>query len=141
MLEAQKKLSPSSKVGTDLIILTGKNYVLVLDNYSHFPEIASLQDTTAKQVIVRIKSFFAKHDIPDLVISNNGPQFTDHEFMHFAIKDEFRHVTTKPRYSQSNELVENCIKIIRAYLNKAGESDSGLYLALLHYSVMNQWHQ
>lgn len=38
-LIAQEKLSPWSKVHSDLFMLTRKNDVLVLDYYSHFLEI------------------------------------------------------------------------------------------------------
>lgn len=42
MWVAQKKLALWSKVGIDLLMLYGKHYVLVLDCYSYFSEIALL---------------------------------------------------------------------------------------------------
>lgn len=45
---AQEKLAPWGKADVDLFTLIGKNYVLILDYYFHFSEIALLKDTIAK---------------------------------------------------------------------------------------------
>lgn len=58
MLVAQEKLAPWSKAGVDLFTLIGKNYVLVPDCCSHFPELALRKAAPAKQVIVRVKAIY-----------------------------------------------------------------------------------
>lgn len=54
--------------------------------FSKFPEIAKLSDTTSSSVIVALKSMFARPGIPDVVISDNGPQYASAGFKDFAEK-------------------------------------------------------
>ena len=65
---------PWAKVGTDLFHLNGKEYLLVIDYYSNYPEVVMLTRTSFKQVIAHIKSVFARHGIPETVVSDNIPQ-------------------------------------------------------------------
>ena len=46
---------------------------------------------------------------------------------------EFQHVTSSPRYAQSNEKVENSIKTAKALLKKAADAGTDPYLALLDW--------
>ena len=48
----------------------------MIDYYSRFVEMARLTRTTAEEVINHMKSVFARHGIPEHVMSDNGPQFT-----------------------------------------------------------------
>lgn len=120
-------------MGIHLFTLNGKNYVLVFDYYSHYPEMALLKETTASQVIIQIKSILARHGIPSVVWSDNGPQFNCAEFRAFAQQYGFKHVTSSPNYPQSNGLVENGVKIVKLLIKKAMLSNSDPYLALLNY--------
>lgn len=45
----------------------------------------------------------------------------------------FEHVTSSPLYLQSNELVENGVKIVKLLFKKAHDSNTEPYLALLNY--------
>ena len=44
-------------------------------------------------------------------MSDNGPQFSCGEFREFAQRWDFEHVTSSPRYPQSNGQVERAIGI------------------------------
>ena len=46
---------------------------------------------------------FARHGIPELVASDNGPQFS---FAKFAEEYGFTDVTTSPKYPHANGLVK-----------------------------------
>ena len=66
---------PWAKVGTDMFHFNGAEYLLTVDYFSKFPEITRLSDTTSHGVITGLKSVFARHGIPDVVISDNGLQY------------------------------------------------------------------
>lgn len=53
---------PWAKVGTDLFHHNGSEYLLCVDYYSKFPEIAKLNDTTSRSVMIALKSLFARHN-------------------------------------------------------------------------------
>ena len=72
------------KVGTDLFYFNNKNYLLVVDYYSKFFEVCLLADTLSSTIITQLKSIFARHGIPKIVVSDNGPQYSSHQFQAFA---------------------------------------------------------
>ena len=124
---------PWQKVGTDLFHLDGKNYLLVIDYFSNFPEIALLSSMTATCVITHLKSIFARHGICQILQSDNGPCYNCKEFQNFAEEYDFQHVTSSPLYAQSNGKAEKGVHIVKNLLKKAQESGSDPYLALLSY--------
>ena len=65
-------------------------YLLIVDYYSWYIEIARLHNTTANEVILHTKSIFARHGIPEVVITDNGPQYTSEQFAEFAKEYQFQ---------------------------------------------------
>ena len=63
------------RLGMDLFQLKGKSYLLVVDYYLRWVEVKRLHNQLAATVISALKEIFTAHGIPDLVISDNGPQF------------------------------------------------------------------
>lgn len=111
------------------MIFTGKTYLLIVDYYSRWPEIRLLDHLTSNTVITRLKSIFATHGIPELVISDNGPQFASHAFQNFAKEFGFTHTTSSPRYPQANGEAERAVQTVKNLLRKATDP----YVALLLY--------
>ncbi|KAJ8336302.1 hypothetical protein SKAU_G00396450 [Synaphobranchus kaupii] len=120
---------PWEKVGTDMFHSKGSEYLICVDYFSKYPEIVRLSDTTSKGVITAMKSTFARHGIPDILVSDNGPQYASAEFKSFAEKWEFSHVTSSPHYAQSNGQAEKAVQTVKRMLNKSGDP----YIALLEY--------
>ncbi|KAI0227412.1 hypothetical protein LSAT2_022149, partial [Lamellibrachia satsuma] len=101
---------PWSRVGVDLFHLHDQNYLITVDYFSNFFEVYKLSVTSAAQVITKLRIHFARFGVPDKVISDNGPQFACEEFKLLAKRWEFEHITSSPRYPQSNGKVENAVK-------------------------------
>ena len=120
---------PWQKVGTDLFEWKNHSYLLIVDYYSRFIEIALLNQTTAQEVIRHTKSIFARHGIPELVISDNGPQYTSDAYEEFSKEYQFQHETNSPYFPQSNGEAERAVKIIKEMLKKNDDP----YLAILAY--------
>lgn len=59
-----------------------------------------MSDTTAQSVIVTLKSMFARHGIPDTVITVIGPQYASKQFSNFAKAWKFKHMTSSPGHTQ-----------------------------------------
>ena len=89
------------------------SYLLIVDYYSRYIEIARLSRSTSTEVIMHTKSIFARHGIPEKVISDNGPQFSSHKFSQFANKYCFDHVTSSPYFPQSNWEAERAVQTIK----------------------------
>ena len=98
---------PGQKVGTNLFKLNNKYYIIVVDYYSHYIELAEIRNKTA-DVIRALKAIFARHGIPMLVFSDNGPRYSSATFDSFARTYGFEHRTLSLRYAQSNGASEPC---------------------------------
>ena len=101
----------------------------VVNYYSRYIEISKLNGTTADDIIDHTKSIFARHGIPELVYSDNGPQFHSEAYKQFASDYQFTHITSSPLYPQSNGEAERAVGTIKSLLRKEGDP----YLALLVY--------
>ena len=93
---------PWEKIGTDLYTINGQDYLIVVDYFSNFWEIDHLPNTTASTVIKKLKCHFARQGIPDIVISDNGPQFACEKFSNFANEWGFEHRPGSPGHQQTN---------------------------------------
>lgn len=124
---------PWEKVGIDLFQLNDKMYVIIIDYFSKYPEVISLQSTTSMSVINVLKQVFSRHGIPQVVVTGNDVQFTAELFKNFSNSWEFKHITTSPYFSQSNGMVERAIQTVKATLKKAMFDKIDPYLVLLEY--------
>ncbi|KAL6460946.1 hypothetical protein MHYP_G00309120 [Metynnis hypsauchen] len=130
---------PWAKVGADLFVFENKDYLETVDYYSNFWEVDYLQDTTSSMVIRKLKAHFARYGIPDVVCSDNGPQYTSQEFRQFSQRWEFEHRTLSPGYPQSNGKAESAVKMAKRIVKKAKASGRDPYLAILdHRNTPNQ---
>ena len=117
---------PWQKVATDLFKST---YLLIVDYFSKYIEISKLDNETSHEVVLRLKSVFARHGIPQEVFSDNGPQYSSMEFSDFAKEYKFVHTTSSPKFPQSNGEAERAVRTIKTLLQKADDP----YAALLAY--------
>ena len=115
-----------AEVATDLFEWKKDTFLLIIDHYSRYIGTARLDRPTADEVITRTKSIFARHGIPEIVISDSGPQYTAEAYTKLA---RSRHITSSPYFLQSNGEAERVVKIIKELLKKSKDP----YLAVLAY--------
>ena len=121
---------PWKKVGADLFQIRGSNYLVVVDYYSRYIEMAKLdRNTTSSNVIIHLKSIFARHGIPEVLVSDNGPQLVNKEMDTFSMEYNFVHVTSSPRFAQSNGAAEAAVKRCKQLIEKSSDP----YRAILAY--------
>ena len=119
------------KVGMDLFSFKGRDYLLVVDYFSNYPEVCLLNDTHSSSVIMKLKSIFSCFGIPKVVISDNGPQFSSYQFMRFAKEWHFMHDPSSPKHAKSNGMAESAVKTVKSLFKKAHRNKEDPYLALM----------
>ena len=62
---------------------SGDYLLVVIDAYSHFPEVDIVHSTKATSTISKLERIFATHGIPTIIKSDNGPPFTSQEFQSY----------------------------------------------------------
>ena len=124
---------PWKTISQDLFTHRRKDYLITVDHYSSFWEVDLLTGTTSQTVIECTKAHFSRYGIPDIVITDNGPQFRSQEYESFAATWEFTHTTSSPHHSQSNGKAESAVKIAKKLMTKAEHDNHDLQLTILNW--------
>ena len=74
---------PWSEVSADVTgpLPSGEYLLVVTDAYSRFPEVEIIKSTSFKSIVPKLHAIFARHGVPDILKSDNGPPFNSHEFV------------------------------------------------------------
>ena len=118
---------PWERLAADLFELGGKVYLIVVDYYSRWFEIRRPNDQSSSRVISVLKELFSTHGIPDIIVSDNGPQFSSDAFRLFTTEYDF--MTSSPKYPRANGEVKRAVSTVKALLCK----NEHPYPALLAY--------
>ena len=118
--------SPWDRIGTDLFHFEKKDYLVVVDYSSRWLDFKELTTTTTQAVIKVLCEILATHGTPNVIVSDNGPQFASQEFKNFAKDWGFTHVTSSPRYHQSNGEAERAVQTAKNILKKNANPNLGL---------------
>ena len=125
---------PWEKVAVDLFTFDNKDHMVLIDYYSNFLEVDVLESgSTSKHIIKKLKPHFARHGIPNILVSDNGPQLVSEEFENFLLKWDIEHVTSSPHNPQGNGKAEAGVKIAKRLLCKSIAAKEDPYLALLNH--------
>ena len=77
---------PWQHISADFFSFNGFEYLVIVDYYSKIPFVRRKppsQCNAAKTTSV-LKELFSEHGIPEILRSDNGPQFASHVFAEFA---------------------------------------------------------
>ena len=104
-----------------------------MDYYSRYIEVTELKTQTSCEAINCLKSIFAHHGIPEILVFDSGTQYSSMLFRDFATAYKFTHPTSSPNDSQGNGAAERDVKTVKGLLKKIEHP----YLALLaHRSTL-----
>ena len=123
---------PWQKLALDILQFKGKDFLVVVDFFSHYPELRLLSRKTAFDVILALKSIFATHGVPLEVVADNMP-FNSSEMRGFASEWGFNLTTASPNYPRSNGMAERYVQTVKSFLKKAEDSQGDVYASLLAY--------
>ena len=92
---------PWAKIAADMFELKGQHFLVTVDYYSSYTSNWTYYGRRSpEQSIIRaMKAQLARHGIPNVIVTDNGPQFPSEEW-------SFKHQTSSPGYPQSNGKAE-----------------------------------
>lgn len=97
-------------------------FLVIVDAHSKWPEVELMTSTTSKKTIEVLRSLFARHGLPEQLVSDNGPQFISDDFKKFLKANQVKHILTAPYHPASNGLAERFVRTLKRSL-KASSGD------------------
>ena len=74
--------------------------------------------TSTSETIKVLLSLFARHGLPDKLVSDNGPQFTSDEFKEFMLNCGILHIKTAPYHPQTNGEAERFVQTFKNFVKR-----------------------
>ena len=132
LIQTEVPSRPWSTIGTDLFQIEDDHYLITADYYSKFPLVDRIhKPVTSEKVVNVLKKYCGLLGIPDIIRSDNGPQYTGLPFVKYVEQWGIKHVTSSPRYPRSNGFIERQVGTVKAVIKKAKEANEDVDLALL----------
>lgn len=98
----------------------GHTFLVIVDAYSRWVEIVTMHSITSEAVVRVLRRVFATHGIPDVVVSDNGPQLTSMPFQTFLASLGIRHALIAPYHPAGNGRAERAVRSAKEVLAKLG---------------------
>ena len=111
---------PGEEVSVDFADVGNGQYLLiVVDDFSRYPEVEIISSLTAKVVIHKLEGLFARWGTPKIVKSDNGSPFQSAEFANYALLSGFKHRRVTPLWPEANGEAERFVKTIKKAIRAA----------------------
>ena len=118
----------------------GKMFLIAIDAHSMWIEAHSMTSITSAATMEKLRSMFAEHGIPAVLVSDNGPSLVSTEFKLFLKKKGIKHITSAPYHPASNGLAERAVRVFKEGIKKMGEGsvETKVSRFLLKYRTTSQ---
>ena len=93
-------------------------YLILVDAHSKWIEVHITTSVTSASTIGKMISTFATFGIPEILVTDNGSNFTSSEFAAFLKSNGIRHIKTAPYHPASNGLAERAVQTFKSAMKK-----------------------
>ncbi len=110
---------PWSRVHVDLAgPFMGHTFLILIDAQSKWMEVCTLPTTSSTCTIQCLRRIFATFGLPEVLVSDNGPNFTSAEFSVFLQRNGITHKKSAPYHPATNGLAERAVQIFKKGMRK-----------------------
>lgn len=124
--------------------IKGFYFLIIIDSFSKWPEIFKTKSTTASFTVNKFREIFSRFGMADVIVSDNGTQFTAELFCNFMKMNRIQHILIAPGHPASNGQAENTVKTIKKsiYANLKDEKpdDFDVIVARFLFDYRNTKH-
>ena len=110
--------------------ISGTTYLVVVDAYSKFPEVVKMTRTTSTATINALRDIFSRYGLPEILVSDNGPQFISSEFQQFCRNNGIMHRTSAAYKPSTNGQAERVVQILKSAIAQARVTKQDVNLVL-----------
>lgn len=109
---------PWQRIHIDYAQKDDNNFLVIVDSYSKWPEIEITSSTTTERTIDLLEDKFNSYGYPEVIVSDNGVQFTSALFSEFCTARNIEHIRTSTYFPQSNGQAERYVDTFKRSLRK-----------------------
>ena len=117
-----------------------KMYLIVIDAHSKWLEVVPMGVCSALTTIQALRTLFAQFRIPEMIVSDNGPQFVAREFENFCKANGIQHIRVALYHPASNGLAERALHIFKEGLKKQTTGSLSDWIARLLFEYRRTPH-
>ena len=88
--------------------------MVVVDAYSKFPEVVKMTSTTSTATINVLRDILSRYGLPEIMVSDNGPQFIASEFQQFCRNNGIMHRASAAYKPSTNGQAERVVQILNS---------------------------
>ena len=131
--------APWQEVAADFVgpFPSGELLLVVIDEFSRFPEVEIINSTSAKTVIPKLDNIFSRQGVPCVLKTDNGPPFNSSEFEQFANYLGFKHRKVTPYWPKANGEAERFMRTLEKSIRTAHIENKNRKQAL--YEFLRQY--
>ena len=113
----------------------GNMFLVLIDAHSKWKDVHTVSSATSYSTISVLRTIFASHGLPEILVPDNRTAFTSSEFGIFLRQNGIRYITSAHYHPATNGLAERAVQIIKNSLKKSepGDIDKQLARLLFHY--------
>ena len=95
----------------------GKIFLVIVDAHSKWPEVMLIMNSTKSlSTMEALRTLLSHYGLPEQLVSDNGPQFTSSEIVHFMQANGTQHISSAPYHPSSNGQVERFVQMLKRSL-------------------------
>ena len=112
---------PWERIHIDYCQFDSRDWLVIVDSFTKWVEVYKMNSTTSEKTIEVLRRLFATFGIPQVIVSDNGTQFTSHEFDHFTTSNRIKHIRSAPYSPKSNGAAEAAVGTFKRAMKKASD--------------------
>ena len=123
-----------------LVPLWEKLFLIIIDAHSKWMEVHITNSATSAITIDKLRNTFATFGLPEILVTDNGSNFTSTEFEEFLKSNGIRHTRTAPYHPASNGLAERAVQSFNLGMRKltTGSLEARVARFLFTYRITPQ---
>ena len=114
------------------------NYLVVVDAYSKFPLVVKMTNTSARATVTALQDIFSRHGLPEIIVSDNGPQFTATEFQRLCSNNGILHRTSAACKPSPNGQDERVVQILKSAIKQSHVTNADVAAVIAKYLLVYQ---
>jgi transposase InsO family protein len=123
MLSFDVPPAPGVTVHSDYFELSGKDYLLIVDGFSGWVDVATVSSMRPVELIRVLRTYMMRHGVPRQFHSDQGSPYTSAEFRSFCDKWGIRVSLGSPKHPRGNAIAESYVKKVKRILRTAKDED------------------